>query len=65
MGKKIFEKQNYKLSHGVNSQLGEYFLTICTNNHECIFGNIIHEEMKLSMEGTIAQRCWEEIPKHF
>jgi REP element-mobilizing transposase RayT len=47
------------------SQPGEYFLTICTNNHECIFGNIIHEEMKLSTEGTIAQRCWEEIPKHF
>jgi REP element-mobilizing transposase RayT len=44
---------------------GEYFVTICTNNHECIFGNIIREEMKLSQEGMITQRCWEEIPNHF
>jgi putative transposase len=47
------------------SQPGEYFLTICTYNHECILGSIIHGEMKLSAKGTIAQRCWEEIPKHF
>jgi putative transposase len=47
------------------SQPGEYFITICTYNHECIFGNIVDEEMKLSTEGAIAQRCWEKIPKHF
>jgi putative transposase len=58
-------RRSIRLKEYDYSQPGEYFITICTNNHECIFGNIIHEEMKLSTEGTIAQRCWEEIPKHF
>jgi putative transposase len=44
---------------------GEYFITICAHNRECIFGNIIQEEMMLSTEGMIIQRCWGEIPKHF
>jgi putative transposase len=58
-------RRSIRLKEYDYSQPGEYFLTICTNNHECIFGNIIHEEMKLSPEGKIAQRCWEEMPKHF
>jgi REP element-mobilizing transposase RayT len=59
------QRKSIRLKEFNYSQPGEYFLTICTNNHEYIFGNINHEEMKLSTEGTIAQRCWEEIPKHF
>jgi REP element-mobilizing transposase RayT len=58
-------RKSIRLKEYDYSQPGEYFVTICANDHECIFGNIIHEEMKLSSEGTIAQRCWEEIPKHF
>jgi hypothetical protein len=58
-------RRSIRLKEYDYSQPGEYFLTICTNNHECIFGNIIHEKMKLSAEGKIAQRCWEEMPKHF
>jgi putative transposase len=58
-------RRSIRLKEYDYSQPGEYFLTICTNNHECIFGNIIQEEMKLSPEGKIAQRYWEEMPKHF
>jgi REP element-mobilizing transposase RayT len=31
----------------------------------CIFGEIDDDEMRLSQAGTIAEQCWEEIPKHF
>ena len=58
-------RRSVRLKEYDYSQSGEYFVTICTNNHECIFGNIIQEEMKLSPEGKIGQRYWEEIPKHF
>jgi putative transposase len=44
---------------------GEYFVTICTNGHECILGEIFDDEMKLKARGIIADKCWREIPKHF
>jgi REP element-mobilizing transposase RayT len=47
------------------SQPGEYFVTICTYNHECVLGTIVKEEMKLSQMGAIAQQCLIETPKHF
>jgi hypothetical protein len=47
-------RRSIRLKEYDYSQPREYFLTICTNNHEYIFGNIIHEEMKLSTEVTIA-----------
>jgi REP element-mobilizing transposase RayT len=44
---------------------GEYFITICTHNHECLLGEIVKEEMQLSQIGTIAHQCLTEVPKHF
>ena len=44
---------------------GEYFLTICTDDHKCAFGEIIENEMRLSRVGTVVKSCWEEIPVHF
>jgi len=42
-----------------------YFVTICTQNKECFFGNIIDGKMHLSETGNIAQKFWIEIPNHF
>lgn len=42
-----------------------YFLTICTKNRECWFGDVIDGEMVLNEIGKIANDCWLEIPKHF
>jgi REP element-mobilizing transposase RayT len=30
-----------------------------------IFGKIIHGEMQLNANGSIADKCWKEIPRHF
>ena len=42
-----------------------YFVTICTQNRECYFGDVVNHKMQLSEIGHIAQSCWQEIPKHF
>jgi REP element-mobilizing transposase RayT len=42
-----------------------YFVTICTANKVCYFGNITHGEMYLSALGRHAVNCWLEIPAHF
>lgn len=42
-----------------------YFVTICTKNRECWFGEISDGGMDLSGIGHIANSCWHEIPRHF
>ena len=43
---------------------GWYFVTICTQNRNHFFGNVIADQMQLSAIG-IAQQFWAEIPNHF
>lgn len=43
---------------------GAYFITICTQNREHFFGEIVNGEMKLSHLGVIADILWHEIPNH-
>lgn len=43
---------------------GVYFVTICTKNRECFFGEIIAQEVHLSPIGEIACQNWQEIPQH-
>ncbi|MGQ1891399.1 transposase [Thermophagus sp. OGC60D27] len=42
-----------------------YFVTICTRDRECFFGDVVDGRMELSPIGHIANSCWHEIPKHF
>lgn len=49
---------------------GAYFVTICTCDQVCIFGDIVGKSdedatMQLSEIGTIANDCWIQIPQHF
>ena len=44
---------------------GEYFVTICTHNHECTLGEILDGEMRLNEIGKIVEKCWKKIPSHF
>ena len=47
------------------SQTGAYFVSICTQNRQCLFGQIFDGIMRLNDAGGIAQQCWNEIPIHF
>lgn len=47
------------------TQPGGYFVTIVTYQRDCLFGNIVNEEMLLSPFGRIADECWRAIPEHF
>ncbi|MBI1937782.1 MAG: transposase [Ignavibacteriales bacterium] len=42
-----------------------YFVTINTKDHKEYFGNVVNEEMILNDLGTVASKCWQEIPIHF
>ena len=47
------------------SQAGIYFITICTRNHECIFGDIIDGEIILNDFGRIVDTYWQWLDQHF
>src|SRR6185369_10801939 len=47
------------------AQAGAYYVTIVTHQRDCLFGEIVHEHMKLNGFGKIAEECWIAIPEHF
>ena len=44
---------------------GRYFITICTKNRACFFGDVVAGQVQLSAIGQIAQKFWLDIPHHF
>ena len=44
---------------------GDYFVTVCTHNGQCILGDIAEMCLCPSKIGMIVRQCWEEIPEHF
>ena len=46
------------------SNNGHYYVTICTDNREYVFGDIVNNEMALSRQGEIAYSVWFDLPNH-
>lgn len=47
------------------TQAGAYFVTVVTQERECLFGEVVDGEMVLNQYGKIADECWRAIPEHF
>lgn len=68
----IHHRRSIRLQGYDYSRPGAYFITICTQNRECLFGNIIVgatprgcPEMALNHAGNMVQTVWNEIPIHY
>ena len=44
---------------------GAYFVTVCTQNRACLFGDVVDNAVRLNEYGGIVLACWDEIPAHF
>ena len=44
---------------------GKYFVTICTHNRICCFGDVVQGEMRLNEMGYIVRKYWMEIRSCF
>jgi len=62
---KIHHRQSIRLPDYDYSQCGTYYVTVCTQNRMCLFGNVVDGEMVLYDYGIIAHECWGQIPQHF
>ncbi len=61
----IHHRQSIRLKEYDYSQNGVYFITICTQNKECLFGEIEDGEMRLNDAGKIIDRWWHKMKNKF
>jgi REP element-mobilizing transposase RayT len=59
------QRRSIRLRDYDYSQAGYYYVSICTQDHESIFGKIIGSEMRLNRLGWIVSRCWFAIPDYY
>lgn len=57
----IHNRKSIRLKDYDYSCPGEYFVTICTKNRACLFGEIVNEKMNLSKTGIIVDKHWKNI----
>jgi len=61
----IHHRRSIRLKGYDYTQAGAYFLTICTHNRKCLFGEIVDGVMRLNDAGVMVEQCWHAIPEHF
>src|ERR1700749_2799448 len=44
---------------------GQYYVTVCTKDRECLFGEISDGKMQLNKFGEIVKHTWDELPDHY
>ncbi len=44
---------------------GGYFVTICAQDRECLFGEVVDGEMRLNDAGRMVEAVWESLPERF
>lgn len=70
----LHHRHSIRLKEYDYSQNGMYFITVCAQNRECLFGEIIEivgagpcarPGMKLNNVGKMIETVWNEIPKYY
>ena len=57
----LHRRRSIRLKGYDYSQGGAYFITICTQNRECSFGDIMDGRMGLNDAGQMIERWWNEL----
>ncbi len=61
----IHHRRSIRLKGYDYSRSGAYFITICTHDRQCLFGEVVDGRMRLNALGEMARQCWQDIPRHF
>jgi REP element-mobilizing transposase RayT len=62
---KLPKRKHPRLAGKDYSDPGFYFVTICTRNRECLFGEIPADRLVPKPLGVIANDCWLDLPNHY
>ena len=58
-------RKNPRLTDYDYTNTGAYFVTICTHQHQLLFGSVRDDRAELNQCGQIAEHAWRDIPMHF
>lgn len=47
------------------AQAGAYFVTICTKDRACLFGEVVDGEIRPNETGRIVQTTWDRLASHY
>jgi len=61
----IHHRRSIQLKGYDYSQAGAYFVTICTRDRECLFGEVAEGQMRRSDAGEMIQQVWKDLPDRF
>jgi len=61
----IHHRRSIRLKGYGYSRQGLYFVTICVQNRECLFGRIEENHMALNHYGEIVRAVWDGLPSHY
>ncbi len=62
---KDLRRESLRLKRYDYRQSGYYYVTLCTQNRICLFGEIRHAELVLSEAGRMIRSVWLEIPEKY
>lgn len=61
----IHRRRSLRLKDYDYAQAGTYFVTVCTQNRECLFGEVVEGEVQLNEIGRMVASVWQAIPDHY
>jgi len=61
----IHKRKSIRLKEYDYSENGYFFVTICTQNKQCLFGSISDGKMTLNQAGEMISKEWKELKKRF
>jgi len=61
----IHHRRSIRLQGYDYSRAGAYFATICTQNRECFFGDVVDGDMVNNIVGRMIETTWLELPNRF
>jgi putative transposase len=61
----IHHRRSIRLKNYDYRQAGAYFITICTLDRECLFGEIRDGQNRLNQYGKLVEEAWNYLPNHF
>jgi len=61
----IHHRRSIRLKNYDYSQAGAYFVTVCAQNRDCLFGEITDAVMRLNDAGRMIETWWHELAHKF
>lgn len=61
----IHHRRSIRLRHYDYASEGAYFVTICAQNRECLYGEVFNGEMVLNDAGRVVESVWCALPDRF